>query len=223
MSIRRPVPIKPHRSVDMRNVDATPRVFGLRLIGGLAASLAVASCGDKKSDDMVGRSGQQLEQAASQRGLFGGEQAEPVGIFERRNGDGRDRMCVTAMPSSASLAGEWRFAMELRARDGGSCLTRGTLRRAAKGGGDRQGERGPDVPHHWMLRFQGLENCTIVAAEQGDQLIFPAHFPASCSALCAGRVDLAGAELDRTSWSQDEAVILRMRRADGRMDLACKI
>lgn len=207
----------------MRKEDARPRMLGLCLIGGLAASLAVASCGDKKSDDMVGRGGQQLEQAASQRGLFGGEQAEPVGIFERRNGDGRDRMCVTAMPSSANVAGEWRFAMELRAKDGGSCLTRGTLRRAAKDGGDRQGDGGPDVPHHWTLRFQGLENCTILAAEQGDQLIFPAHFPASCSALCAGRVDLAGAELDRTSWSQDEAVILRMRRADGRMDMACKI
>lgn len=225
------VPIRPHRTPDMCSKLAGSQWVGLRMSLTLAVSLVVASCGNNAPDDDIGRGGMELERAASERGLFGGEWAEPVGIFERRNGEGRDRMCVTAMPRAAAQseqAGPWRFAMELRTKGGGSCLTGGTLQPAEKEQGEEDKgaadhESGEGALRLWSLRFQGLEDCAVTATEQADQLILPAHMPASCSALCAGRVDLAGAELDRTSWSQDEAVILRLRRADGRMDMACAI
>jgi hypothetical protein len=217
-----------------------------RRLAVLVAVLALAACSDQNPDDGTAEAGQQLEQAAAERGLFGGDWAEPAGIFERRSGDGRDRMCVTSLSGQDASGGDaasgdtadgdtadgegaWRFAMEIKAKDGGSCLTGGTLRVAEQGSEKNKPKNNGETRsadevlalRQWSLRFQGLDNCTLTAAEQGDQLILPAHLPASCAALCAGRVDLAGAELDRTSWSQDEAAILRLRRADGRMESAC--
>lgn len=197
----------------------------LGIFSALVVPLALAACGGTPADDQARQSGQQLEQAATDRGLFGQDWAEPVGIFERRNGDGRDRLCVTQQRSPsgdmAASGGPWRFAFEVKAKDGGTCLTGGEI--AVGEGTEKDGAPAGTEPSKrpWTLRFQGLDNCTVTATEQGDQLIFPAHLPASCSALCAGRVDLAGAELDRTSWSEEEAQILRLRRADGRMKAAC--
>lgn len=185
--------------------------------GLIGAAFSLSGCSGDADQGKVPQSGGALEMAASERGLLGDQSAEPVGIFERRNGEGRDRICVVGGKDNGSDLGgrAWRFASELRAKDGGTCLTGGTIRVA-----EPKEEGGPRI---WTLRFRGLVHCAVTALEQGDQLILPAHIPANCSALCAGRVDLAGAELDRTSWTQEEAQILRLRRADGRMETACAV
>lgn len=184
-------------------------MHGALTLAASAVLCVLAGCGasgDDSADQEL--SGEALEMAARERDLFGALAADPVGIFERRQGDARDRMCVVP-----DASGAYRFAAELQAKNGGSCLTGGTI---SPSDGAEEGD-----PRQWRVIFQGLDHCAVNVTEQGDQLIFPAHMPASCSALCAGRVNLAGAELDRTSWSEEEARILRLRRADGRMERAC--
>lgn len=190
----------PFSAALMKRIRAAPAV--------LVAVAILAGCGGNNTgEEQTKLSGEALETAATERGLFGAEVADPAGIFERRQGQGRDRVCAVT-----SDDGAWRFAAELQVADGGTCLTGGTLAVSAAEN---------DARRTVTLTFQGLDHCAVSVTEQGDQLIFPAHMPANCSALCAGRVNLAGAEFDRTSWSQEEARILRLRRADGRMERAC--
>lgn len=170
----------------------------------MSGGLMLTSCGagDEEADKA-----HPLELAASERGLIGSGPAAPEGIFERRLGGGRERWCVVR-----SGADGWRFAAELRAADGGPCLTGGSL--SVRDRDENQGQ-------FWTLRFRGTAGCDVDAMTQGDMLILPDHMPASCSKLCAGRLNLAGAELERTSWAEEEARHLRLRGADGSIWTEC--
>jgi hypothetical protein len=174
----------------------------------MAISTSLAGCGGTDSPEP---SDHALDQAAHDRGLILTEMAQPVGIFERRTRDMRERLCVVGNGDDG-----WRFAAELAREGGGSCLTGGDLT-VSEGKGDES-----DGPHQsWKLRFRGLENCQLEATAQGDALIMPDHMPAACSKLCAGRVSLGGAEMERTSWAEAESLSLRLRGADGSIWTQC--
>lgn len=177
----------------------------------IGASACVTLLGGCSPNDDKAQHAHPLELAASERGLINSGPAAPMGIFERRQGAGRERLCVVRSGDEG-----WRFAAELRAGDGTTCLTRGDLSLHEA----RQG-RDTDEVRSWKLRFRGLEGCEIDALAQGDILILPDHLPAACSKLCAGRVHLAGAELERTSWADEEARHLRLRGAGGSIWTEC--
>lgn len=186
-----------------------------RLLLIAALPLMVAACGDAEEEKAASLGGDSLELAAQERGLVGEEAPPPAGIFERRSGDGRDRFCVVRSGDDGG-DGDWRFAAELITAGNGRCLTSGQLQLAeAKSSEDGQPRQS------WKLRFRGKEGCEVGAILEGDEVILPSHLPASCSNLCAGRVNLQGAELERTSWAEPEALALRLRGADGSIWTEC--
>lgn len=175
----------------------------------MGAALLLSGCGGG-SDNPVD-SDHALERAAAERGLIGVAMAEPAGIFERRLGNMRERLCVARSGDEG-----WRFAAELSAGTGASCLTGGVLlvSDALSDGDEPQSQS-------WKMRFRGLDGCEIEAVAQGDALLLPDHMPAACSKLCAGRASLVGAEMERTSWAEAEALALRLRGADGSIWTDC--
>lgn len=205
----------------------------MRLFLFAALPLLVAGCGASEKENQGGLGGDSLELAAQERGLIGDEGSPPAGIFERRSGKGRDRLCVVSRAD-----GGWRFAAEFmtqghsqgqRASQGqgslrglgslqgqGRCLTSGQLTWS-----QTENQDAPQPRQSWKLQFRGQEACQIDAMSEGDVLIFPDHLPAACANICAGRVNLTGAELERSSWAETEALALRLRGADGSIWTEC--
>lgn len=177
------------------------------------AAVLLANCGGSEEAE-VAPPDNQLEMAAGERGLIAPDVAEPSGIFERRKGDYRERWCFVPKEDESKTA--YRFAAELSMVGGGRCLTSGEAE--TKDARDVEGE----LPSQgWRLRFRGAESCEIEGIAQGDALILPAQLPAACSKVCAGRVALAGAEMERTSWAEAEARSLRLGGADGSVWTEC--
>lgn len=183
-----------------------------------ALPLMLAACGGSDTDKSPNLGGDSLELAAQERGLLGDDMPPPAGIFERRSGDGRDRLCVVGADDGAvgGNSGDWRFAAELMTQGQGRCLTSGQLILA-----DAKDSENGQARQSWKLRFRGKTGCEVDAMTEGDVLILPDHLPAACSNICAGRVNLQGAELERTSWAEPEARALRLRGADGSIWTDC--
>lgn len=177
------------------------------------AAMLLANCGGSDEADIAAQDNQ-LEMAADERGLIAPDVAAPTGIFERRKGDYRERWCF--VPKEDGGKNAFRFAAELSMEGGGRCLTSGEAETR-----EARGVEGELPSQGWRLRFRGAESCEIEANAQGDALILPSQLPAACSKVCAGRVGLAGAEMERTSWAEAEARGLRLGGADGSVWTEC--
>lgn len=176
-------------------------------IAAVAATF-VASCSNEGASDAAEHA---LDRAAIAQGLLGEDDAPPTGVFERLQGKTRDRLCVVG-----SAEDGWRFAAEWRTTDRGSCMTSGTIKVAAA-------EEPADeaAAQRWRVRFHGVPGCDVDVLAQADQIRFPATLPTACAPLCDGKIGLAAAELDRTSWSEEEALKVRLRGADGKVRVNC--
>lgn len=177
------------------------------------AAMLVASCSNEAASDAAGHA---LDRAAMAQGLLGKEIAPPTGVFERLQGKARDRMCVVGSEEDG-----WRFAAEWQATDRSICLTGGMIRVSA--GENSSNSSDEENGQHWRMRFHGAQGCDIDLLAQSDRLNFPEALPAACAALCDGKIRLAAAQMDRISWSEEEALQVRMRDADGKIRVGCDI
>ena len=162
----------------------------------LILPLLLAGC-DRAAPDRAGGeidAGTPLEIAARERGVVRPDTATPTGVFERSHELGRDAMC--AVPDGA---GRWRFAVTASFGPGLRCTARGTMT------SERDG---------WRMRFAGVEGCNMLVREEEDELRLPGKLPSQCDSLCPARASLAGLDLPRASWSEEDAK--RLRISDGR-------
>ena len=169
----------------------------------LILPLLLAGCDRSASDPASSEidAGNPLEIAARERGVVRPDTAAPTGVFERTHELGRDAMC--AVPDGA---GRWRFAVTAAFGPGLRCTARGTM--TSESGG-------------WRMRFAGVEGCDTLVREEEDELRLPGKLPPQCDSLCPARASLAGLDLPRASWSEEDAKRLRIGDGRGNVALLC--
>ena len=126
--------------------------------------------------------GGKLEAAALARGLVPDPTAPIIGAWARDT----DRVCVVP-----GHGGDLAIGALVDYGEGQGCAASGTVKRS---GGRLD------------IRFGA---CRMIAAFDGERIVFPPEVPAACDQLCIGRASLAALAVDRQSESVSEAATLR--------------